>query len=121
MQLARDRMISPEGETTDPFEAARHKLFPDRRNRKLEDAVDALRENRVDIAQQILQRYLEKHPDDPAALNLMADIARRADQFEEAERLLLIYIENDPDCPGYRFNYAVIVLTLEKYEEALAA
>jgi tetratricopeptide (TPR) repeat protein len=68
-----------------------------------------------------VQRYLEKHPDDPAALHLMADIARRADQFEEAERLLLICIENDPDCPGYRFNYAVIVRTLGKYEEALAA
>jgi tetratricopeptide (TPR) repeat protein len=121
MQLARDRKISPEEGTTDPFEAARDKLFPDRRKRKLEDAADALSENRVDIAQPILQRYLEKHPDDPAALNLMADIARRADQFEEAERLLLICIENDPDCPGYRFNYAVTVLTLEKYEEALAA
>jgi tetratricopeptide (TPR) repeat protein len=51
----------------------------------------------------------------------MADVARRADRFEEAERLLLICIENDPDCPGYRFNYAVIAITLQKYEEALAA
>ena len=121
MQLARDRMNSPEEGTTNPFDAARDKLFPDRRNRKLEDAAAAISENRVDIAQPILQRYLEKHPDDPPALNLMADIARRADQFEEAERLLLICIENDPDCPGYRFNYAVIVITLGKYEEALAA
>jgi len=121
MQLARDRKISPEGETTDPFLAARKKLFPAWRNRKLENAANALSENRVDIAQPILQRYLEKHPDDPAALRLMADIARRADQFEEAERLLLLCIENDPDCPGYRFNYAVIALALEKYEEALAA
>jgi hypothetical protein len=28
MQLARDRKISPEGETTDPFETAQEKLFP---------------------------------------------------------------------------------------------
>ena len=120
MHLVPDRKDSPEAGTTNPFDAARDKLFPDRRNRKLEDAADAISENRVDIAQSILQRYLEKHPDDPPALNLMADIARRADQFEEAERLLLICIENDPDCPGYRFNYAVIIITLEKYEEALA-
>jgi tetratricopeptide (TPR) repeat protein len=119
MQLARNRNISPEA--TDPFEAARKKLFPAQRSRKLEDAAAALSENRVDIAQPILQRYLEKHPDDPPALHLMADIARRADQFEEAERLLLTCIENDPDCPGYRFNCAVIAITLQKYEEALAA
>ena len=106
---------------TNPFDAARNRLFPDRRNRKLEEAAAALSENRADIAQPIVRRHLEKRPDDPAALSLMADIARRADQFEEAERLLLRCIENDPDCPGYRFNYAVILLSLAKYEEALAA
>jgi tetratricopeptide (TPR) repeat protein len=121
MQRARGGKISPEEGTTDPFKAAQDKLFPGRRNRQLDDAARSLLENRVDIAEPILQRYLEKHPGDPAALNLMADIARRADRFEEAERLLLTCIENDPDCPGYRFRYAVIASTLGKYEDALAA
>jgi len=121
MQIARDRKFSPHEETTDFLDAKREKFFPAWRNRQLKDAADALSEGRGDVAQPIVQRYLEKHPDDPPALHLMADIARRADQLEEAERLLLICIENDPDCPGYRFNYAVIVRTLGKYEEALAA
>lgn len=108
-------------EGPNPFNAAREKLFPNRRSRKLDAAADALADDRIDIARPIVQRYLEKHPDDPAALGLLADIAQRSDQFEESETILQRCIESDPDCPGYRFNYAVIARTLGKYDDALAA
>ncbi|HVU21986.1 MAG TPA: sulfotransferase [Rhizomicrobium sp.] len=118
---ARDGENAPEDGGSDPFEAARYKLLPPRHNRKLEAAAAALAAGGVDIAQPVLERHLEKHPDDPVALNLMADIARRAGEFEEADRLLLRCVEKDPDCPGYRFHRAIIASTLQKYEEALAA
>ncbi len=105
---------------TDRFAEARRRLFPPLRNRKLAQAADALADNRTDIAEALLSQFLEKHPADPHALNLMADIARRAGRFDTAARHLSRCIELEPDCAGYRFNFVVILRRLDKFGEALA-
>jgi Flp pilus assembly protein TadD len=75
---------------------------------------------RPDMAEPLLQRILDKRPNDPGALNLMADIARRAHRFEEAEGFLARAIAQAPEGAGYRFNYAVLLRRLERFTEALA-
>ncbi len=112
---------SERNSTADPFAEARRKLFADwpLRNKSLEQAADALAEDRADIAGPLVSKFLEKRPNDPRALNLLADIARRAGRFEEAERLTSRCIEQSPACAGYRFNYAVILRRLRKFGPAL--
>jgi tetratricopeptide (TPR) repeat protein len=108
-----------DGVVTDPLDEAKQKLFPPLRNRILAEAADALGKNRAHLAEPLVSKFLKKHPNDPSALNLMADIARRADRFAEAEQLLSRCVEQSA-CAGYRFNYAVVLRRLDKFDEALA-
>jgi tetratricopeptide (TPR) repeat protein len=107
------------GDAADPFAEARRKLFPPLRNRTLAQAAGALANNRTDIAQPLLSKFLQKHPRDPDALNLMADIARRSRRFDDAERLMASCVEQCPDGARFRFNYAVILRLGGKTEQAL--
>lgn len=111
----------PRARHRDPLEAAKERLFPPIANRTLADAVAALESDHTAIAEQLIARHLKKKPRDAEALNLMADVARRAKRFEEAEALLLKCLAIAPDSSGYRFNYAVVLRRLYKNEEALAA
>ena len=104
----------------DPFLAAKRNLFPPLRNKILAQASEALAQNRVDTAESLVSAFLEKKPRDAAALNLMADIARRSQRFEEAEQLLSRCVKEAPDCDGYRFNYAVVLRRPDKFGLALA-
>jgi len=108
------------GGAPDPFAEARKQLFPPLRNRRLAQAADAITDDRIDAAELLLSRFLQRQPDEPAALNLMADIARRAGRFGEAEQLLSRCVSEAPDCAGYRFNHAIILRRLEKFDDALA-
>ncbi|HEX4160361.1 MAG TPA: sulfotransferase [Rhizomicrobium sp.] len=103
----------------DPFEAARQKLFPPLRNRQLIQATDALSDGCADVAKTLLARFLERRPEDPDALNLMADVARRGQRFEEAEKLMARCVAVAPLSAGYRFNYAVLLRRVERFEAAL--
>jgi tetratricopeptide (TPR) repeat protein len=102
------------------FEASRAKLFPTLRNRTLAEAAEALGEGRADVAEPLLKRFLAKRPNDPDALNLMADVARRAGRLDEAERLLARAVALAPDGAGFQFNYALILRRSNKFADALA-
>ena len=119
MQTAGHEKSSAANGMDDPFKAARKNLYPPLRNRKLGEAADALASGRIDLAESLITQVLKKTPRDPSALNLMADIARRAQRFEEAERLLSKCVAQDPRCAGYRFNYAVILRRLDRLNDAL--
>jgi tetratricopeptide (TPR) repeat protein len=105
---------------SDPLQAARDKLFPALGNKTLAAAADALARDHVEKAEALTSGFLRKKPQEPAALNLMADIARRAERFDDAEQLLSRCVAFAPDTAGYRFNLAVILRRREKYEEALS-
>src|SRR5438105_4070416 len=104
----------------DPFAEARQNLFPPVRNKILAQAAGALSENNIERTRSLVSAYLMKKPRDAAALNLMADIARRSQRFDEAEELLSRCVELSPETAGYRFNFAIILRRREKHEEALA-
>ncbi|HEX4080635.1 MAG TPA: sulfotransferase [Rhizomicrobium sp.] len=104
----------------DCFAVARERLFPPLQNRALAQAADALAEGQTALAESLVSRFLEKKPRDAHALNLMADIARRANRFENAEQLLSRCVALSPETQGFRYNYAVVLRRLHKYEEANA-
>ncbi len=105
----------------DPFEEAKAKLFPPVRDRDLAEAVKALESDQTALAEGLIARRLKKKPQDTEALNMMADIARRAKRFEDAERLLSQCVGLAPDRAAYRYNHAIVLRLLHRYQEALAA
>ena len=104
----------------DCLAAFRERLFPPLQNRTLSQAADALAEDQSALAESLVSKFLERKPRDAHALNLMADIARRANRFEQAEQLLSRCVALSPEAPGFRYNYAVVLRRLHKYEEANA-
>src|SRR5215472_13161253 len=113
-------MTATNGDLTDPFAASRPKLFPGLENRLLKKAADALAGNDPAAAESILAQFLRKQPDAPDALNLMADVARRAGRLDEAETCSARSVAISPQHAGYRFNYAVILRRRMRHEEAVA-
>ncbi|HEY3778955.1 MAG TPA: sulfotransferase [Rhizomicrobium sp.] len=99
---------------------ARANLFPPLRNLTLAEAAESLGEGRGDVAEPLLKRFLAKRPNDPDALNLMADVARRAGRLDEAERLLARAVALAPGGTGFRFNYALILRRCDKFVDSLA-
>src|SRR5437867_2958787 len=77
----RELPMRPRGEVqpASEFAAAAEALRSERpvRNPRLSEAESALRENRLGEAHEMLSRFVEKHPNDPLALHLMADAALR--------------------------------------------
>src|ERR1700688_1888655 len=103
-----------------PLAGPRERLFAPLRNRVLVDAAAALDEKRLESAETLIAGFLEKRPRDPDALNLLAEVARRAARFDEAERLLAHCVEKSPGNNGFRYNYAIVLRHLHRYAEALS-
>jgi len=102
---------------SDPLVEAQRNLFPPLRSRALGEAAEALAAGRIDAAESLIAQHLRQQPNDPAALNLMADIARRHDRFEDAIELSQRCLKLSSDA-GYRFNYAVLLRRMNRFEEA---
>jgi len=83
------------------------------------EASAALRANRVDEAETLLQGHLDQHPNDIAALCLLADVADRHDRMNDAEALLTRCLELAPSFLRARHNYAVVLLRQNKTTAAL--
>lgn len=110
------------GETSgarNPLQEARQKLFPPLRNRVLARAAGAIADGRIELAEKLVVGFLARTPNEPDALNLAAEIARRKQNFEVAEELMARCVAARPDFPGYRFNHAIILRRLHKHERAL--
>ena len=104
----------------DPLAEYKVRLLPPLKNPKLGDAADALTNGHTQLAETLVDNYLRKKPEDPDALNIKAEIARRAKRFEEAEALLERCVKRAPDKVGFRYNYSVVLRHRHKYEQALA-
>lgn len=85
----------------------------------LQQASSALHANRIDEADALLRGHLEQHPNDVAAMCLLADVVERHDRLIEAETLLLRCLELAPGFLRARHNYAVVLLRRNKAAEAL--
>jgi len=113
-----DRMqAKPMSEFAAAADALRADTRP--RNPRLREAEKALGENRLMDARESLSRFLETHPDDGIALNLMAVTALRLGRKEEAEALLARCVAVTPDFTATRYEYANLLFQLNKTDAAL--
>jgi tetratricopeptide (TPR) repeat protein len=84
------------------------------RDPKLLEAAAAFENGETAAAKRIASKFLAKHPRNPDALNLMAEIARRARNMREAEVYLAQCVRWAPDHQAYRYNYAVVMIERDK-------
>jgi tetratricopeptide (TPR) repeat protein len=107
--------------TESPIAKARKDLFATRpiRDPKLVEAANLLRDGHAAEARRIALKFLAKHPRNPDALNIMAEIARRARNLKDAENYLAQCVHWTPDHDAYRYNYVVTLSEANKFTPAL--
>lgn len=86
---------------------------------ELHEAAGALNRSQLDLAKRLLTRFLAKHPNDPDALHLMAQMAMTTERPGEAESILAKCVDRLPDFDLVRLNYAKTLHTLNKNKESL--
>jgi tetratricopeptide (TPR) repeat protein len=108
-------------DTEDDFASAMEALLPDRRlpHAQLQKAASLLNDGRFPAAANATQQFLNSHPQDVSALQLMAEIATRFGRRDEAETLLAQCIVISPNSVPARFWYANALLQMNKPEAAL--
>jgi tetratricopeptide (TPR) repeat protein len=96
-------------------------LLPDRRlpHAQLQKAASLLNDGRFPAAANVTQQFLNSHPQDVSALQLMAEIATRVGRRDEAETLLAQCAAISPNSVPVRFWYANALLQVNKPEAAL--
>jgi tetratricopeptide (TPR) repeat protein len=85
----------------------------------LRAAVAAICENRLADARGLLHRHLEQHPEDPAAMRLLAETAVRTRRYADAERLLRRVLDVAPGHVDARHSLAVVLQEQDRNAEAL--
>ncbi|HTT97240.1 MAG TPA: sulfotransferase [Rhizomicrobium sp.] len=87
---------------------------------QLQKATEALRENKPQVAEAMLRRFLEQEPQDVQAMTLLAETLIRFDRNDEAAELLARAIEIAPNFVGARHNYANVLLLQNRPQDAFA-
>jgi predicted Zn-dependent protease len=86
---------------------------------RLVEAAAALVENELPLADSRLRAHLQKHPNDVAALRMLAEVAGRLRRYADAQSLLERCLALSPAFDAARSNYAVILNRLGKPAAAL--
>ena len=90
------------------------------RDPRLKPAAEALFAGRFADAEQSLRRCLAARPDDPLALQMLADVLARGARFADAEALLARCLDLEPGLDGARFAYAGALFHQQKGAAAAA-
>ena len=85
----------------------------------LMQAAAALVENHLPAAEARLRGHLQKHPNDVAALRMLAEVAGRLSRYADAQALLEQCLALAPNFDAARGNYAVVLNRMGKPAEAL--
>jgi cytochrome c-type biogenesis protein CcmH/NrfG len=89
------------------------------RDPRLMGAAGALCENRIPEAEALLRAHLAQHPNDVAALRMLAEVAARLLRYSDAQRLLERCLELAPSFDAARHNYATVLNRQGRSAEAL--
>jgi tetratricopeptide (TPR) repeat protein len=105
----------------DPVSAAAAALRSARplRHAKLKEAAELLRQRQNQAAETLLANYLDKNPNDPGALHLMAQAAYAAGGKAKAEDIFARCVGLAPDFIAARYEYANTLFQLNKPLQAL--
>ncbi len=86
---------------------------------ELAEAIGHLTADRLGVAEDIVRRYLNDHPDDVAALCILGDLAARAGALTEAVALLQRAVDLAPRYAEARFNLARILARAAEIPRAI--
>ena len=89
------------------------------RDPRLQGAAAALCDNRIPEAEALLRAHLAQHPNDVAALRMLAEVAARLLRYSDAQRLLERCLELAPSFDAARHNYATVLNRQGRSAEAL--
>jgi tetratricopeptide (TPR) repeat protein len=89
------------------------------RDPRLMGAAAALCDNRIPEAEALLRAHLGRHPNDVAALRMLAEVAARLLRHRDALRLLERCLELAPGFDAARHNYASVLNRQGRAAEAL--
>ena len=89
------------------------------RDPRLLGAAAALCDNRIPEAEALLRAHLAQHPNDVAALRMLAEVAARLLRYSDAQRLLERCLELAPSFDAARHNYATVLNRQGRSAEAL--
>ncbi len=86
---------------------------------RLMAAADALCDDRLAVAENLLREHLKAHPTDVAAMRLLAETGTRLGRYGDVELLLTRALELAPSFAGARYNLAVVLYRQQKGADAL--
>ena len=87
---------------------------------QLLSAIATLESGHAEKAKSAALEYLKERPNDADALNLLSEIACRLRDGKQAEIYLAECVRCHPDHDVYRYNYAVLLFELGKWDEVQA-
>jgi cytochrome c-type biogenesis protein CcmH/NrfG len=76
---------------------------------ELQEAAEALAGNQLAIAERLLKPFLKRHPDNVAALRMLAEVAGRIGRYDDSEVLLARCLELAPGFAPARHNHALVL------------
>jgi tetratricopeptide (TPR) repeat protein len=109
-----------QGETQAAEEAYLRSIKGSVKDPQLIAAANALVENRLAYAEQVLRDRLKAQPTDVAAIRMLAETGMRLGRYEDAEKLLSRCVELAPGFVPARHNYATVLYRHNKPVEAIA-
>jgi tetratricopeptide (TPR) repeat protein len=83
-------------------------------------AAEALLDNKLAVAEQVLRDFLKQETDNIAALRMLAEVGARLGRYGDAEILLARCLELAPGFTVARHNYAIVLHRQNKSEAAIA-
>jgi tetratricopeptide (TPR) repeat protein len=117
LALADQLRLRGDGESADRAYARYIKAAT--RDPRLQSAAAALCDNRIPEAEALLRAHLARHPNDVAALRMLAEVAARLLRYSDAQRLLERCLELAPSFDAARHNYATVLNRQGRSAEAL--
>ena len=117
LTLADQLRVRGDAEAAD--RAYAHYIKAATRDPRLLGAAAALCDNRIPEAEALLRAHLAQHPNDVAALRMLAEVAARLLRYSDAQRLLERCLELAPGFDAARHNYATVLNRQGRSAEAL--
>lgn len=85
----------------------------------IKDAAKALAEQKLEQAEVPLRRHLQALPTDIAALAVLGEVVGRRGDLEQAVAVLDHCVSRAPSFDAARYNYAVVLSKLQRWQEAV--
>ncbi|MEI9932548.1 MAG: tetratricopeptide repeat protein [Rhizomicrobium sp.] len=84
----------------------------------MREAAEFLLGDNADVAEEILQDFMQRHGRTAQALHILAEAKLRLKRVDLAEECIAECVQIAPDYNAARFSYAIILFRLNKAEEA---